>query len=73
MITSPITIFDSDDLPGEKSGGFEVAVAVDKGVITHVAILDHESAEMIEAPVDVAIAIAKAILEKVRDPAATLN
>jgi hypothetical protein len=74
MITSPVTIFDSDDLPGEQAAGYEVAVAIGAGgKPTHVAILDHESGEMVEAPIEVALAIAKAILEKVRDPDASLH
>lgn len=73
-MTGPTTIFDSDLHPEASEDGYEVAVALGSdGQIESVAIMDHEMGDLVEVPPEIALLIAKAINEKVRDPAKTLN
>lgn len=75
LSSEPITIFDSDQDPFATEGGYEVAVALAKdGTIESVAIIDNEMHNLVEVPPAIALMIAKAINDKVRDPdASTLN
>jgi hypothetical protein len=74
MSQTPLTIFESDDLAGPETEGYEVSVAISPtGAMTHVAFFDHERQEMVEAPVEVAVAMAQAILATVRDPTASVH
>lgn len=63
----------SDDLPGAVEG-YEVKIArLPNGEIEAVAFMDHEQAEIVEVPPQIAIAFARAILAAIRDPSETLN
>lgn len=74
MTQTPLTIFESDDLGGPDAEGYEVSVAISStGAMTHVAFFDHERQEMVETPVEVAVAMAHAILAAVRDPTASVH
>lgn len=60
-------------MPGAVEG-YEVQIArLPNGEIEAVAFIDHEQADMVEVPPQIAIEFARAILAAVRDPSATLN
>lgn len=68
----PVTIFDSNDHPDTEEGGYQVAVALDQnGAVHSVAIIDHQMGDLVEVPPEVALLIARAIQDKVKDPKAT--
>jgi hypothetical protein len=71
--TPPETIFDSDDLLEEEASGYTVSMATDSTGRLRVAVIDHESGEIVEMPADVALLAAEAIQEKVRFSKSVLN
>ncbi len=73
-MSAPVSIFDSNDDPNTQEGGYEIAVSMGAdGSIDAVAIIDHEMGDILEVPPEIALLFARVILEKVRDPKASVN
>jgi hypothetical protein len=72
-LSTPTTIFDSDTHEAVEEG-YQVQLAHDDaGAIVAVAIIDMELGHLVELPAEVALLIAQAIKDKVRQPSASLH
>lgn len=57
-----LTLFDSTERPELQEDGYQVQMALDvQGAVVSIAVIDHNGAEIIEMPADVAHGIADAI------------